>query len=80
MGIVHYQSTGWQGVHGSTNSKLVFNRVSDLKEVQTFDAIGQYDKKVYSGKQQTKTTNGYKFYRIDNEYIIFNCPPIVKIQ
>ncbi|OWP82659.1 hypothetical protein BWK59_14685 [Flavobacterium davisii] len=79
MGIVHYQSTGWQGVHGSTNSKLVFDRVSDLKEVQTFDAIGEYDKKVYSGKQQTKTTNGYKFYRIDNEYIIFNCPPIIKI-
>ncbi|RVU90476.1 hypothetical protein EH230_05935 [Flavobacterium columnare] len=80
MGIVHYQDTGWSGVHGWTNGTEVFNKVSDLKEVQTFDAIGEYDKKVYSGKQQTKTTKGTKFYRIDNEYIIFNCPPIVKIS
>ncbi|OWP82617.1 hypothetical protein BWK59_14925 [Flavobacterium davisii] len=78
-GIVHYQDSGWGGVHGFTNGYDIFDKVSDLKEVQVFDAIGEYDKKVYSGKQQTKTTNGYKFYRIDNEYIIFNCPPIIKI-
>ena len=79
MGIVHYQDSGWTGVHGWTNGTEVFKKVNDLKGVQTFDAIGEYDKKVYSGKQQTKTKNGTKFYKIDNEYIIFNCPPIIKI-
>jgi hypothetical protein len=68
MGIVHYQDAGWEGVHGYTNGKRVFDKVSDLKEV-----------KVYLGKQQSQTTNGTNFYRIDNEYIEFNCPPIIKI-
>jgi hypothetical protein len=80
MGIVHYQDCGWEGVHGWTNGTQVFKKVSDLKEVKTFLATGEYDKKLYSGKDQTKTTNGTKFYRIDSEYVIFNCPPIVKIQ
>ncbi|WP_165764960.1 hypothetical protein [Flavobacterium davisii] len=51
MGIVHYQDSGWDGVHGWTNGTEVFKKVNDLKEVQTFDAIGEYDKKIYSGKQ-----------------------------
>jgi hypothetical protein len=80
MGIAHYQDAGWGGVHGFTNGYNVFDKVSDLKEVKTFDAIGEYDKKPYSGKDQNQTTKGTKFYRINDEYIIFNCPPIIKIK
>ena len=80
MGIVHYQRAGWDEVHGWTNGKEVFNKVADLKDVTTLNAIGEYDGKVYSGKQQTQVANNTKFYRIDDEYVIFNCPPIIKIQ
>jgi hypothetical protein len=78
MGIAHYQDAGWGGVHGFTNGFDVFNKISDLKQVKTFDAIGEYDKKAYSGKDQTQVANGTKFYRINDEYIVFNCPPIIK--
>ena len=80
MGIVHNQDAGWEGVHGWTNGEEVFDKVADLKDVQTFEAIGEYEGKVYSGKQQTEVANKTKFYRIDDEYIIFNCPAIVKIK
>ncbi len=80
MGIAHIQDSGWTGVHGWTNDIDVFQKVADLKEVKTFEAIGEYDDKVYSGKQQSETINKTKFYRIDEEYIVFNCPPILKIK
>ncbi|TBX66130.1 hypothetical protein EZL74_11110 [Flavobacterium silvisoli] len=80
MGIAHIQDSGWTGVHGWTNGTDVFQKVVDLKEVTTFEAIGEYDDKVYSGKQQSETTNKTKFYRINDEYIVFNCPPILKIK
>jgi len=79
-GISIEQDAGWSGVHGWTNSTDVFKRITDLKNVKTFEAIGEYDKKVYSGKQQTEVTNKTLFYKIDNEYLIFNCPPIIKIK
>jgi len=51
-GISIEQNAGWSGVNGWTNSTDVFKRIADLKNVKTFEAIGEYDKKVYSGKQQ----------------------------
>lgn len=60
--------------------KRDFKKVADLKDVTTLNAIGEYDGKVYSGKQQTEVANMTKFYRIEDEYIIFNCPPIIEIR
>lgn len=79
MGIVHYQESGWTGVHGWTNGNNVFSKVSDLKEVRYFLVQGERNGEFYAGYDQTKTTNGTKFYRIDNEYIITNCPPLIEI-
>lgn len=79
MGIVHYQESGWDGVHGWTNGNNVFTKVSDLKEVRYFLVQGERDGEFYAGYDQTKTTNGTKFYRIDDEYIITNCPPLIEI-
>ena len=42
--------------------------------------MGEYDTILYSGKQQSEVSNKTNFYRIDGEYIIFNCPPIIKIE
>ncbi|MFV0531971.1 MAG: hypothetical protein ACK5MD_11125 [Flavobacteriales bacterium] len=80
MGIVHNQEAGWDGVHGWTNGNNVFIKVSDLKEVKSFLVQGEYEGEFYSGQDQTKTKNGTKFYRIDNEYIITNCPPLIEIK
>ncbi|WP_264551495.1 hypothetical protein [Flavobacterium sp. N2038] len=80
MGIVHYQDAGWTGVHGWTNGSNVFKKVADLKEVQTFDIIGEHKGKFYSGKDQSKTSNGTKFYRVNDDYIITNCPPLIEIK
>jgi hypothetical protein len=79
MGIVHYQKAGWSGVQGWTNSINSFNQIQDLKEVNSFDVIDKHDKKI-SGKDQTNTKNKTKFYRIDDDYITTNCPPIIKIE
>jgi hypothetical protein len=35
-----------------------------IKAIKKFDAIGEYDKKTYSDKDQTQIANGTKFYRI----------------
>ena len=80
MGIAHVQNAGWSGVHGWTNGSRVFDKISDLKQVRTFDVIGSHDDKFYSGKDHTTTTNGTVFYRIDEEYIITKCPPIAIIK
>lgn len=80
MGIVHNQGAGWDGVHGWTNSNSVFTKVADLKEVNSFLVQGEHRGKFYSGHDQTKTMNGTKFYRIDDEYIITNCPPLIEIK
>jgi hypothetical protein len=79
-GISHEQNAGWTGVHGWTNGKSVFDRISDLKEVRSFDVIGEVEGKLYSGKDQTKTSKGSRFYKIDSNYIITNCPPVIKIN
>ena len=80
MGIAHVQDAGWEGVHGWTNSSMIFDKISDLKEVGSFSVQGDLDGKFYAGKDQTITSNGTKFYRIDDEYIITNCPPIIEIK
>ncbi|MGO3183409.1 MAG: hypothetical protein ACTIJ9_11310 [Aequorivita sp.] len=78
MGIVHYQETGWTGVHGWTNGNNSLKKVQDLKTVVTFDVQGEHNGEFYAGKDQTKTKNGTRFYRIDNDYIITNCPPLIE--
>lgn len=80
MGIVHNQESGWTGVHGWTNGYNIFKKVEDLKNVQSFLVQGEHKGKFYSGQDQTKTPNGTKFYRIDDEYIITNCPPLIDVQ
>lgn len=80
MGIVHNQQAGWTGVHGWTNGYNIFKKVEDLKEVQSFLVQGEHEGEFYSGQDQTLTTNGTKFYRINNEYIVTNCPPLIKIK
>ena len=80
MGIVRRDDLDWSSVHGSTNSSRIFTRVSDLKEVNSFDVRIEYEKEFYSGKDQTKTKSGTIFYRINDDYIITNCPPISKIK
>lgn len=80
MGIVHNQESGWAGVHGWTNGYNIFDKVSDLKEVNSFLVQGERKGKFYSGQDQSKTPNGTKFYRIDDEYIITNCPPLIDIK
>lgn len=79
-GIVHYQNAGWDGVHGWTNSANVFTKVADLKQVATFDFSKEYENKAYTGKDQTKVINSTKFYRINNDYISANCPPLIKVK
>jgi hypothetical protein len=79
-GISLEQNAGWSGVHGWTNGTDVFKRIMDLKNVKTFEARGEYDKKTHSGKQQSEVANKTLFYKVDNDYIIFNCPPIIKIK
>jgi hypothetical protein len=79
-GISLEQNAGWSGVHGWTNGTDVFKRITDLKEVRSFDVIGEIEGKPYSGKDQTKTNKDTKFYKINNDYIITNCPPIIKIK
>jgi hypothetical protein len=80
MGIVRRDDLDWSSVHGSTNSSRIFTRVNDLKEVKSFDVRVEYEKEFYSGKDQTKTKSGTIFYRINDDYIITNCPPISKIK
>ena len=80
MGIAHEQFTGWEGVHGSTMNKDVFGKISDLKEVVVSDTIGEHDGEFYSGKDQSQTTNSTRFYRIDDNYIVTNCPPLIEIK
>jgi hypothetical protein len=80
MGIVHNQEAGWTGVHGWTNGYNIFKKVEDLKEVESFLVQGEHEGEFYSGQDQTLTTNGTKFYRINNEYIVINCPPLIKIK
>ena len=80
MGIVHNQKASWDGVHGWTNGNDVFRKVSDLKVVSSFLVQGEHKGKFYSGQDQTKTPNGTKFYRIDDAYIITNCPPIIEVK
>lgn len=80
MGIVHNQEAGWTGVHGFTNGFDIFKKVADLKGVKSFLVQGEHKGKFYSGQDQTKTPNGTKFYRIDDEYIITNCPPLIDVQ
>ncbi|OYQ35675.1 hypothetical protein CHU92_10705 [Flavobacterium cyanobacteriorum] len=79
MGIVHRQDAGWTGVHGWTNGSKVFREVSDLKEVQSFLVQGEHEGEFYSGFSQTETTNKTKFYRINEEYIVTNCPPLIEV-
>jgi hypothetical protein len=79
-GIVHNQEAGWGGVHGWTNGTNVFNKLTDLKAVNSFEIIKEHGKESYTGKNQTKVTNGTKFYRIDDEYITTNCPPLIEIK
>jgi hypothetical protein len=80
MGIAHVQKSGWTGVHGWTNDGDSFLQIEDLKEVTTFDVKIEHEKEFYKGKGQTKATNGTKFYRIDDNYIVTNCPPIIEIK
>jgi hypothetical protein len=80
MGIAHVQESGWTGVHGWTNDGDSFLQIEDLKEVTTFDVKIEHEKEFYKGKGQTKAANGTKFYRIDDNYIVTNCPPIIKIK
>lgn len=80
MGIVHYQEADWDGVHGWTNGNNVFNKVSDLKEVNSFLVQGEHKEKFYSGHEQSNTKNKTKFYRINDEYIVTNCPPIIDVK
>ncbi len=79
MGIVHRQDSGWQGVHGWTNGSRVFQELSDLKKAHAFDVIGEHEGEFYSGYSQANTKNKTKFYRINDDYIITNCPPLIKI-
>jgi hypothetical protein len=80
MGIARLDYLDWGSVHGSTNDKFVFNKINDLKEVTYHEAIGEVDGKGYSGIAQSATTNKTIFYRIDDQYISVNCPPISKIK
>lgn len=80
MGIAHVQDSGWEGVHGWTNSNRIFNKITDLKEVNTYESIGSKDGEFYSGRDHNATTNGTIFYRIDDEYISVKCPPIAEIK
>lgn len=80
MGIAHVQDSGWEGVHGWTNSSMIFNKIADLKEVSVFDAIGEKNGDVYSGKDHSVASNETIFYRIDDEYISVKCPPIEEIK
>lgn len=79
-GDFHEQYTGWDGVHGSTMNLDVFKRISDLKEVTVSDTIGEHDGEFYSGKDQSQTTYNTGFYRIDENYIVTNCPPLIEIK
>lgn len=40
MGIVHIQDAGWEGVHGWTNAYNIFDKISDLKEANSFYVQG----------------------------------------
>lgn len=80
MGIVRNDNLNWGTVHGSTNDMLIFNKVSDLKEVTYHESIGEVDGKAYSGIAQSSATNKTLFYRINDQYISVNCPPISKIK
>lgn len=80
MGIVRDDDLNWGTVHGSSNDKSVFAQIKDLKEVTYHEAIGEVDGEAYSGIAQSFTTNKTKFYRIDDQYISINCPPIAKIE
>lgn len=75
-----FRTRDGRGVHGWTNGSRVFDKISDLKQVRTFDVIGSHDDKFYSGKDHTATTNGTIFYRIDEDYIITKCPPLAIIK
>lgn len=80
MGIMIDNDLNWGTVHGSTNDKSVFSQIKDLKEVTYYEAIGEVNGKAYSGIVQSATTNKTLFYRIDDQYITVNCPPIAKIK
>jgi hypothetical protein len=80
MGIVRDDNLGWGTVHGSTNDSSIFNQLKDLKNVTYFDVIGSYDEKAYSGTAQSTVANNTIFYRIDDQYISVNCPPISKVK
>ena len=80
MGIMIDNDLNWGTVHGSTNDKSVFAQIKDLKEVTYHEAIGEVVGEAYSGIAQSVTTNKTIFYRIDDQYISVNCPPIAKIE
>jgi len=42
--------------------------------------IGEHRGNLYSGYDHTPTTNGTQFYRIDDNYIIPNCPSLIEIE
>lgn len=76
MGIVRDDKLSWGTVHGQTNDKSIFNQIKDLKEVTYHEVDGE----AYSGIAQSFTTNKTIFYRINDQYISINCPPIAKIE
>ena len=80
MGIARLDYLDWGSVHGSTNDLIIFNKISDLKEVTYQESIGEANGEAYSGVAQSVTTNKTIFYRIDDQYISVNCPPIAKIK
>ena len=80
MGIVHNQESGWTGVHGWTNGYNIFDKVSDLKEVSSFLVQGEHEGEFYSGHKQNDSKNKTKFYRINDEYIVTNCPPLIEVK
>ena len=80
MGIVQNQEAGWSGVHGWTNGFNIFKKIEDLKEVQSFLVQGEHEGEFYSGNQQTDSKNKTKFYRINDEYIVTNCPPLIEVK
>lgn len=80
MGIARLDYLDWGSVHGQTNDKSVFAQIKDLKEVTYHEAIGEVYGEAYSGIAQSSTINKTIFYRINDQYISVNCPPIAKIE
>lgn len=80
-GIVRKNDLDWQGLHGNTNDISIFNEIGDLKNVTYHEAVGVgNDGEPYSGIGQSATPYHTIFYKIDDQYISLNCPPISKIS